>query len=295
LARAIHLLSPRCDKPFHTFAASEFAAADPMIVLGKLFGYGAGHGIRGIDKNGQQGIIEECHSGTLFIDDTDALPLDTQAQLLRVVDGLSFHPAAGKSANLMADVRFLFASHIDLEQRVKDGAFRKDLFRRMGGGFNRIVIPALRERKSDIPLLAKHFLDNYSKRFGAKFHLAEEALHVLMSHDYAQGNIAELEVLLKLACENARIEGDATLSAKHFAAFAKIENHRRLDTDFSSRIFNQKEMRELAVLRKNKFRMETSEEELGYERGSRTLSHHLRGMCLKALAHADWNIEAACR
>jgi len=69
LAHAIHMLSPRSKKTFQAFAASEFAAADPIIVLGKLFGYGPGHGLRGIDKKGQQGIVEECDGGTLLIDD----------------------------------------------------------------------------------------------------------------------------------------------------------------------------------------------------------------------------------
>ena len=293
LARTIHILSPRSEKPFQVFAASEFAAADPMIVLGKLFGYGAGHGIQGIDKNGQSGIIEGCEGSTLFIDDVDTLPLETQAQLLRVVDGLDFHPAAGKSKSITTDVRILFATNVDLEQQVKKGEFRKDLFRRIGGSYNKIEIPALRDRKLDIPLLAKHFLINYCKRFNISLQLSNEAIDLLMSHDYVEGNIGELKMLIELACENARIEGDMTLSVEYFTAILKTGNHSNTEIKFSSNIFNKKEIRELTALYKNEFRMEISEEKLGYKRGSRTLSHHLRGMCLKALAHADWNIDEA--
>lgn len=219
--------------------------------------------------------------------------METQAQLLRVVDGLDFHPAAGKSPNIRADVRFLFATHLDLEQRVREGAFRKDLFRRMGGSYNKIEIPALRDRKLDIPLLAKYFLANYCKRFNINLQFSDEALDLLMSHEYVEGNIGELKMLMELACESARIEGDMTLTEKHFTAIGKTGNHQS-EIEFSSHVFNKKEMRELITLRKNMFRMKTSEEELGYIRGSRTLSHHLRGMCLKALAHADWNIDEAC-
>ena len=111
-------------------------------------------------RPGRNGVLELCDGGTLFIDDVDALPMETQSQLLRVVDGLGFHPAAGQTKEMKADVRFLFATHIDLEQRVKEGRFRKDLYRRMGGSYNRILIPPLRERKSDIPLLAKKFLED---------------------------------------------------------------------------------------------------------------------------------------
>ncbi|MCH8905106.1 MAG: sigma 54-interacting transcriptional regulator [Bacteroidetes bacterium] len=295
LASVIHMLSPRRDKTFQTFAASEFAAADPMIILGKLFGYGQGHGIRGISKNGQKGIIEQCNSGTLFIDDLDALPLETQAHLLRVLDGLSFHPAAGKLRNITADVKFLFASNVDLEQRVKEGAFRKDLFRRIGGSYIKIEIPTLRERKSDIPLLAKHFLNNYGKRFSTKLHMSDDALSVLMNHDYVEGNIAELKVLIELACENARIQGDMTLSEKHLPGLGKVKNHSIVKVAFPPNIFNEKEIRELTTLHKNKFRIKISEEELGFKQGSRTLSHHLRGICLKALAHTEWNIDEASR
>ncbi|MBD3289404.1 hypothetical protein GF337_11430 [candidate division KSB1 bacterium] len=296
LARMMHLLSPRCHKPFHIFEAVEFSAADPMIVLGKLFGFGPGHGIQGIDKNGQQGVLEECNGGTLVIDDVDALPLDTQAQLLRVVDGLSFHPAAGKSRDIVTDIRFIFVTNVNLEQRVKEGLFRKDLFRRMGGSINKIEIPPLRERISDIPFLLHHFIDNYNAKHQTQLKLNEETLHYLKSHDYSEGNIGELRMIIQLACESARIEGETDISKTHLPPLSndsKFNNNIVEKNQEKSEVFTDKESHELSVLRKNLFRMEISEQQLGFRAGSRTLSHHLRGMCLKALKFSDWDINSA--
>lgn len=301
LARTIHMLSPRCDTVFQVFAASEFAATDPMIVMGKLFGYGPGHGIRGIDKAGQKGILQNCHGGVLFIDDVDALPMETQAQLLRVVDGLDFRPAAGKSENINVDVRFLFATHVDLEERVKQGSFRKDLFRRMGGNYNKILIPPLRERKSDIPMLADFYLERYCERFDIKLLITNTALNLLQRHDYIEGNIGELRMLIELACENARIDGDRSLEERHFPAILTTAAKVKRDNNTAAALANthlsilsEKERRHLQVLQKNMFRMEASETELGYKKGSRTLSHHLRGISLKLLVHCNWNIDEAC-
>ncbi len=295
LARMMHLLSPRSHKPFHVFEAVEFSAADPMIILGKLFGFGFGHGIHGIDKNGQKGVLEECDSGTLLIDDVDALPLDTQAQLLRVVDGLSFHPAAGKSRDITADIRFIFVTNVNLEQRVKEGLFRKDLFRRMGGSINKIEIPPLRERISDIPLLLNHFVDNYNSKHKTHLKLHEQTLHYLKKHDYSEGNIGELRMIIQLACESARIEGQSSILKMHLPPLSNESKFSNVveKTPNASNVFNDKEHHELSILRKNLFRMEISEQQLGYCAGSRTLSHHLRGMCLKALKFNNWDISDA--
>ncbi|OGU56863.1 MAG: hypothetical protein A2V66_14705 [Ignavibacteria bacterium RBG_13_36_8] len=293
VAQAIHLLSPRHDKSFQVFPASEFAAADPLIVSGKLFGYGSGHGLMGIDKNGQDGIIKECDGGTLVIDDVDTLPLESQAQILRVVDGLSFHTAAGKSNNISADVRFLFASHQDLELLVKEGKFRKDLFRRMGANFNKIEIPSLRERISDVPILARHFVHRYCEKHKIDLKLEEDAISLLLKHDYKEGNIGELKVLIEIACEGARLEGSTLITLRHFQGINKRENTNFIPKNNEHVLFTGGEIEKLNVLRKNLFKMEISEIELGFKPGSRTLSQYLRGMCLKALLYTNWDINEA--
>lgn len=292
LGYVIHTLSPRSKKSYEVFAASEFSAADPMIILGKLFGYGPGHGIFGIDKNGQKGIIEECNGGTLLIDDVDVLPLETQAQILRAVDGLDFHPAAGKSRSIQVDVRFLFASHLNLEQKVKEGSFRKDLYRRIGGSFNKVEIPPLRERRSDIPLLTDHFMKLYSTKHNINLQLTDDSLNLLSNHNFSDGNIAELKVLIEIACESARIEGNRFVSAKYFPAINKS-----VATEFHSTLlddkFNDSELNKLKVLRENSFKINLCEEKLGFKKGSHTLSHHLKGLCLKALHKSNGDIDKA--
>jgi transcriptional regulator with PAS, ATPase and Fis domain len=297
LARTMHMLSPRKQNKLHIFEAIEFSAADPMIVMGKLFGFGGSHGLAGIDKNGQKGILEQCDGGTLIIDDVDALPLDTQAQLLRVVDGHSYHPAAGKTRDITSDIRFIFISNVDLEQKVREGTFRKDLFRRMGGNINKIEIPPLRERKSDIPVLARYFVAKYNARSKAALGLSEAAVALLMTHDYREGNIGELRMITELAYENTRIEGKSQIAKEDFPHFAA--NHKEIVTllpdNFCSPLFNDLEKRIVTTLRTHLFRMEMAESALGYQPGSHTLSHHLRGICLKALAHSGYDIAAAVK
>lgn len=295
LAYVIHALSPRADKPFFVFGASEFAAADPLIVLGKLFGYGPGHGITGIDKNGQPGILEECDGGTLLIDDVDSLPMDTQSQLLRVIDGLDFHYAAGKSKSISVDVRFLFASNANLEQSVKEGLFRKDLYRRIGGSFNKIEIPPLRKRKADVALLANYFIEKYSAKYNTKFKLTDGALSLLFKHKYKEGNIGELSTLMEIACESSRIEGEGKVSKKHFPTLTSGMTMEDDEKKSGKDVFSENEIDKLAVLRDNYFRMDISEEQLGFRTGSHTLSHYLRGMSLKALSHANWDLDPASK
>jgi len=306
LALQIHRLSPRSEKPFMIFEAAEFSASDPLIVMGKIFGYGEGHGIQGIDKSGQLGIIELCNGGTLLIDDVDALPVDTQAQILRVVDGLSFHPAAGKPREITSDVRFLFSTHVDLESRVKEGFFRKDLYRRIGGSFNKIVIPPLRERRIDILLIAEHFVKRFNKKNGTSIELSQVTKNFLFEHDFKEGNIGELKTLIEVAYENARIEGSSIINKKFLFEAKSIEIksfgsssdntniHKKILFD-EKNIFSVDELNKLRILRKNNFRMDLSEDELGYKKGSHTLSHHLKGICYKTLCNNNFDIELTAK
>jgi transcriptional regulator with PAS, ATPase and Fis domain len=306
LAFQIHRLSPRRDKPFMIFEAAEFSASDPLIVMGKIFGYGEGHGIQGIDKSGQLGIIELCNGGTLLIDDVDSLPLDTQAQILRIVDGLSFHPAAGKPRDIISDVRFLFSTHVDLESRVKEGFFRKDLFRRIGGSFNKIVIPSLRERRTDILLLAEHFIKRFNKKNDTSIELSQISRNFLFEHDFKEGNIGELKTMIEVAYENARIEGSSIIDNKFLfetksreakSSFSIKDNNSKTNNIIveEKNIFTADELNKLRTLRENNFRMDLSEDDLGYKKGSHTLSHHLKGICYKTLCNYKFNIRISAK
>ena len=114
-----------------------------------------------------------------------------------------------------------------------------------------------------------------------------------MHHDYRGGNISELKILCELACENARVERDDVVLARHFGSGIKSESSSVNGEVAPSGIFTRQEKEELAVLRAKGFKMESSEIALGFKQGSRTLSHHLRGMCLKALYHSDWDVGQA--
>ena len=219
------------------------------------------------------------------------LPLDTQSQLLRVLDGLDFHYAAGKPKSISVDVRFLFSSDVDLEKSVKEGWFRKDLYRRIGGSYSKINIPALRNTKQDIPLLAKHLIETYNKKHKIDYKLTDIALNVLLKHEYVEGNIAELKTLLEIACQSSRLEDNGIITKKHFQS---IYNQDAIsDKDNMYEIFNDEEIKKLSVLRNNHFRMDIMKRTLGFKPGSHTISHYLRGTFLKALSYSEWEIEPA--
>jgi DNA-binding NtrC family response regulator len=185
IARAIHNLSRRPGK-FMTFNCSELAASDSMIPLGKLFGYGKGHGIENIPKEGQDGVLVEANAGTIFLDEIADLPLDVQTKLLRVLDGYSFYPAAGERKELSTNARFLFATNKDLQMEVREKRMRQDFFIRFRTW--NIELPSLRRRVQDIPALIKY----YSNEFENKAVLPENIFKSLIWYHWP-GNVRELK------------------------------------------------------------------------------------------------------
>jgi len=193
------------------------------------------------------------------------------------------------------DVRFLFASNVNLEQSVKDGLFRKDLYRRIGGSFNKIEIPPLRSRKQDIPLLANYFAGRFAAKYNVKYKISDDAVDLLYNHEYKEGNIGELHTLIEIACENSRIDGDGIITKKHFPSININKNGKAKFDNEKKSIFNESEEKKLSVLRENYFRIDISEEQLGFKTGSKTLSHYLRGMSLKALSYTEWRMNDAIK
>jgi transcriptional regulator with AAA-type ATPase domain len=165
----------------------------------------------------------------------------------------------------------------------------------MGGSINRIEIPPLRERRADIPLLASHFLKRWNEKMRTQLELTEGSLALLNSHNYAEGNLGDLKVLMEVACESARMEGSNFLTQSHFPALMKQKTALRGDTISAASAFSEEESMKLAVLRRNHFRMEESEVQLGYTKRSHVLSHHLRGICLKALFNSNWDVSRAAQ
>jgi|GEM_PF-400952 transcriptional regulator with GAF, ATPase, and Fis domain len=189
VARAVHNLSHRKDNAFITINC----AALPMhIIESELFGHEKGSFTGAIEK--KIGKFEIADGGTVFLDEIGELPLEIQAKLLRVLQEKEFERVGGKST-IYSDVRIVAATNRNLEKEVSLGRFRSDLFFRLN--VFPIIVPPLRERTEDIPLLVKHFLDKYSKKIGKTVSLIKKNdLDMFIRYNWP-GNIRELEHLIE--------------------------------------------------------------------------------------------------
>ena len=185
VARAIHNLSDRAKQPF---VAVSCGAIPETLIEAELFGHekGAFTGTAGA----REGFMEQAAGGTLFLDEIGELSLQTQVKLLRVLQQKEFSRlGSGKLIPLRA--RVLFATHRDLTEMVDEGTFRRDLYYRVN--VMRINVPALRDRTEDIPVLATHFLRQYSEAYGKDVRTIQpNAMTLLLEHQW-EGNVRELE------------------------------------------------------------------------------------------------------
>ena len=187
VARALHRHSPRAAKPF---IAINTAAIPKDLLESELFGHE-----RGAFTGAQQmrrGRFEQADGGTLFLDEIGDMPSDLQTRLLRVLSDGQFYRVGGHQP-ISANVRVIAATHQDLEVRVKQNLFREDLFHRLN--VIRLRLPSLRERREDIPLLAKHFLQKSARELGVDAkRLSDSAMQFLQTQDFP-GNVRQLENL----------------------------------------------------------------------------------------------------
>ena len=167
MARALHRHSPRADKPF---IAINTAAIPKDLLESELFGHERG-AFTGAQAQ-RRGRFEQAESGTLFLDEIGDMPAELQTRLLRVLSDGHFYRVGGHSP-IKANVRVIAATHQNLDTRVKDGLFREDLFHRLN--VIRIRLPALRERREDIPLLTRHFLQKSARELGVETKRLTEA------------------------------------------------------------------------------------------------------------------------
>ena len=189
VARAIHRLSPRKDKPF---VVVNCAGIPATLLESELFGYKAG-AFTGA-KCDKPGLFARAHGGTIFLDEIGDLPPDLQVKLLRVVEYKTFTPL-GSSQEVQVDVRIISATNRDLEEEVREGRFREDLYFRLN--VLSVHLPPLRERREDIPLLVQHFLEKYSQKMGKSgLGISDYALRALMEYDFP-GNVRELENIIE--------------------------------------------------------------------------------------------------
>jgi two-component system response regulator AtoC len=185
VARSIHEASARRDKPFIKINCAAFPET---LLESELFGYEKG-AFTGAQQR-KPGRIELAHGGTLLLDEIGDVPLTTQVKLLRVIQAKEVERLGGTQPTKV-DVRFLAATHRDLQQMVADGTFRQDLFYRLD--VIRLLVPPLRERQEDIALLAKHFVATAAENNGrAGVYLEEDALGLLLAQGWP-GNVRQLE------------------------------------------------------------------------------------------------------
>jgi two-component system response regulator HydG len=191
VARAIHANGPSAALPF---VPVDCGSLLPELVEGELFGYAKG-GIPGALRS-KTGLLSSPDGGTVFLDEIGELTLDLQARLLRALQEKQVRPVGG-GPPLPIRARILAATNRDIETMVSNGSFRKDLYFRLN--VVSLRVPPLRERKSEIPLLAAYLLDRARRDSGLAYSFSDDSLHMLMAYDWP-GNVRELEHAVDRAC-----------------------------------------------------------------------------------------------
>jgi transcriptional regulator with PAS, ATPase and Fis domain len=190
IASAIHYRSPNFKGPF---IPVNCAAIPKDLVESELFGYEKG-AFSGAGALGKKGLMEEAANGTLFLDEVGDLSLEAQAKLLRFLETGQFYRVGG-TKKLQIETRIVSATNKDLDSMIENGLFRKDLYFRVG--VIKVQAPSLNERRGDIMPLAKHFIMEFSNKFGKVFTgISENAENALMTHNWT-GHVRELKNLIE--------------------------------------------------------------------------------------------------
>lgn len=190
-ARAIHFNGSRRDKPFVPINCS---AIPENLLESELFGYVRGAFTGAVSS--KRGLFEEADGGTVFLDEIGDLNHSLQAKLLRVIDDHEIRPLGGVQAK-KADIRFITATNKDIGKAVKEGTFREDLFFRIN--VVTLKMPPLRERREDIVILARYFLDRYANEIGKNVKFIDDATLKLLTGYYWPGNVRELQNIIERA------------------------------------------------------------------------------------------------
>src|SRR6202161_3421604 len=190
VARSVHFSGARRERTFVPVGCSSLV---PTLIESELFGYVKGAFTGAL--HGKQGLLEAANGGTLFLDEIGEMPVDLQAKLLRVLQEREVKPV-GSTERRKIDVRIIAATNRDLESGIKGGSFRQDPYLRLN--VVQVKLPALRERKSDIPLLVTSFLDKFCDPQKSSRAISEDAMRRLIAYNWP-GNVRELENAIERA------------------------------------------------------------------------------------------------
>ena len=232
VARAIHQQGPRRDRPFVVIDCSAYPAT---LLESELFGHEKGAFTGAVRQ--KSGRFEQAHGGTVFLDEIGEIPLSAQIKLLRVLQTQKFERLGGEQT-LTVDIRVLAATNKNLVEEVKEGRFREDLYYRLN--VIPVLVPLLRDRRNDIPLLARHFLQRFAANQGKQIDgFSPEAMRLLLDYSWP-GNVRELENSIEHATvltKEGRIEPrhlpdtlqtSSSASAQAGRTTTMIEHERRL-------------------------------------------------------------------
>ncbi len=215
IAKKIHILSDRKENPFITINC---AAIPENLLEAELFGYEKGAFTGAVSR--KKGKFELADGGTVFLDEIGDMPLSLQAKLLRVLQDKEVERLGGDKT-IKVDVRIIAATNKNLEELVREGKFREDLYYRLN--VVPIHLPPLRERKEDIPLLAEHFLEKFNRKYSKSVRLSPEAVRALMEYPW-HGNVRELEnIVERLVIMNEGVIRDRDLPS-HILAYAEVSD-----------------------------------------------------------------------
>ncbi|NVM22791.1 MAG: sigma-54-dependent Fis family transcriptional regulator [Desulfobacterales bacterium] len=264
-AKAIYTYSDRRDKPFIVVNCT---AIPEQIIESELFGHLKGAFTGAL--NDKRGLVDEANQGTMFLDEIGDLSMAMQAKLLRILQEGEYKPV-GSVTTKYADIRFVAATNQDLSQLIAEKRFREDLFYRLNViGFH---LPALRERREDIPLLAHHFVEKYSKLNQKEIHDIEpEAMSMLMARRWP-GNVRELENVIErgvILCQSKRISLEDLMPEKTHTRPAPYLNEAIYMLPFKEakeaviKTFHRQYIQ--AVLQKNKGNISRAAEQIGLQR-----------------------------
>jgi PAS domain S-box-containing protein len=214
VARAIHSSSTRKNRPLITVDCTTLPAT---LVESELFGREKG-AFTGSDSR-QIGRFELADGGTIFLDEIGEMPLDLQSKLLRIIQDGEFE-RLGSSRTIKTDVRIIAATNRNLEEEIKNGRFREDLFYRLN--VFPITVPPLRQRKEDIPLLVNHFVAKFNKKISKQIEtVSKETLNTLQEYHWP-GNVRELESVIERAVITS--QGTALQVLDRFDTFSRTED-----------------------------------------------------------------------